>query len=470
MPCVSSEHLRLDRRAFLVAGGLSFCGLHVPSVLSAAEKFPEGKSSAKSTIFIWLSGGPSHIDLWDMKPDAPKEYRGEFNPVATSAPDIQLCEHLPHLARQAHHLAIVRSVGQIGTQNDHHAGYYYNLTGHAHEAGFVNGRPPRPDDWPFIGSVIAARRPPHPNLPQLVTLPDHAGNPDGRRAGQYAARLGVQYDPMYVFANHESPFDFQAPSLSLCGDMTASRLKSRRGLLEELDRAQGRLDYSRRIANFSTLQEKAFSLLTGAQSKAAFDLTNEPESVRERYGSGLTGASLLCARRLVEVGVPFVTVFAQYDHEVDKKFGCKGGAWDTHWNNFSCLKDYLVPDFDRPFATLLDDLHERGLLDQTLVVVTSEMGRKPKIGDPRSRNSRQSGRDHWTPCMSILMAGGGIRGGQTYGSSDRFGAYPEENPLTPADIAKTIYAAMGVHDLEARDFGGQPFNLLEEGEALSALF
>ena len=190
MPCVPSEHPRLDRRAFLVASGLGFCGLHVPSVLRAAAAPSGAKRTAKSTILIWLSGGPSHIDLWDMKPDAPTEYRGEFNPIATSSPDIKLCEHLPHLARQAHHLAIVRSVGQTGTQNDHHAGYYYNLTGHRHEAGFINGRPPRSDDWPFIGSVVASRQSSHPYLPQLVTLPDMAGRPGRRRPTPASAATG----------------------------------------------------------------------------------------------------------------------------------------------------------------------------------------------------------------------------------------------------------------------------------------
>ena len=471
MPCNPSDHFVLHRRDLLVAGGLGFYGLLVPELLGGAIQKPAGAArTAKSTILIWLSGGPSHIDLWDMKPNAPQEIRGEFQPIQTSAPEITLCEHLPLLANQAHHLAVVRSVGQPDSMNDHHAGYYYNLTGHRPEPGFNSDRHPLPDDWPYIGSVVASQQRLHPYLPQQVMIPGMAGAPESRRPGQFAARLGVQHDPLYVMAKPESPRDFQIPSLALPSDMTSARLQDRKEVLGALGRAQRQFDRSRSVGNFSELQAKAINLITSEKSKAAFDISREPEAIREKYGTTLNAMSMLMARRLVEAKVPFVTIFATYEPKAYEKNGCKGGGWDTHWNNFGCLKDYLVPEFDRAFAALLDDLHQRGLLDDTLLVVTSEMGRKPKIGDRRGGSGADTGRDHWTPCMSVLLAGGGIRGGQTYGATDKIGAYPDDKPVTPSHIAKTIYHAMGVHRLEAIDEEGKSFNLMEEGRALTELF
>jgi uncharacterized protein (DUF1501 family) len=251
--------------------------------------------------------------------------------------------------------------------------------------------------------------------------------------------------------------------------VTAQRLLDRRSLLATLNAAERKVDEVSHVANYGKHQQKALSLLTSSQTKAAFDLSAEPESVRQRYGTGITGMSLLMARRLVEAGVPFVTVFYKANKELDSL--CKsGGGWDTHGNNFGCLKDKLLPEFDRPFATLLADLHERGLLDETLVIVTSEMGRKPKIGDPRSGGPGGAGRDHWTACMSTLLAGGGIRGGQVYGSSDRRAEFPADLPVAPEDIAKTIFHALGIENLSATDREGRPFQLMEEGRPILELF
>ena len=467
MLCNPSEHLLPNRHDFLVAGGLGFCGLLAHDVLGASTT-EQPKRTAKSTILIWLMGGASHIDTWDLKVNAPLEYRGDFQPIGTSAPEIELCEHLPLMAKQAHHVAVVRSVGHVNSpQNDHHTGYYYNLTGHCPEPGFNNSRQPEPTDWPFIGSVVASRQKPHPYLPHCISLPDKAGAPGGRRPGQFAARLGIQHDPMYVYNGFDRPMDFQAPSLGLPAGITVEHMRDRRGLLNSLDRAERKLDHTRNLHNFSRLQEQAFSLINSRQSRDAFDLTKERESVRERYGKGLNAMGLLLARRLVEAGVSFVTVFFQYDPMLNR---CSGGSWDTHWQNFRCLSEFLLPDFDRPYSALLADLEERGLLDETMVVVNSEMGRKPRIGDPRSDGVSGQGRDHWTHCMSVLLAGGGIQGGQVYGSSDRIGAYPEDMPVTPAHITKTIYRAMGVNDLEAVDAEGLPFQLLEDGYSLDTLF
>jgi hypothetical protein len=452
---------------------MSYFGLDLAGRAAAAPEPAARRRVARSALMIWLSGGASHIDTWDMKPDAPAEYRGSFKPVPTSAPGIRLCEHLPHLARQAHHLAIVRSLGdhRRGT-GDHHAGYYYNLTGHAPDRTFhqlLNARTPYPTDWPSVASVVALKRPPHPHLPSAVTLPHKEGAPEYTRPGQFAARLGIEYDPVFVDGTRERPLDFAVPALALGGDVPADRLHDRRGLLEALDAAHRFAEGSAANRDYTTYQRKAFTLLSSRQTKAAFDLRAEPERVRDRYGTGINAMSMLLARRLVEAGVPFVTVFWKGDKVLDTL--CKsGGGWDTHGNNFNCLKDRLLPEFDRPFAALLDDLYQRGLLESTLVLVTSEMGRKPKIGDPRSGGPGGAGRDHWTACQSVLLAGGGVRGGQAFGTSDRRAEYPDQNPVAPEHIARTVFHAMGIDDLHAIDREGRPFPLMEDGRALIELF
>lgn len=461
------------RRTFLVAGGLTYFGLDIAARVTAADLRPAPrKNPAKSCIMIWLSGGASHIDTWDMKPDAPAEYRGTFRPIDTSAPGVRVCEHLPHTAKQAHHLAVVRSLGdhRRGT-GDHHAGYYYNLTGHAPDRTFhqlLNARTPYPSDWPSMASVVALKRPPHPHLPSAITLPGKEGAPEYTRPGQFAARIGPEYDPVFVDGSREKPLDFAVPALTLSGDVSGDRLHDRRSLLAAIDSAQRRAEEAPH-RDYGTNQRKAFTLLASRQTKRAFDLTAEPPQVRDRYGVGINAMSMLLARRLVEAAVPFITVFWKEDKELDKL--CKsGGGWDTHGNNFNCLKDRLLPEFDRPFAALLDDLHTRGLLESTLVLVTSEMGRKPKIGDPRSGGNEGAGRDHWTACQSVLLAGGGIRGGQVFGTTDNRAEYPDQNPVAPEHIAQTVFHALGVDDLTATDREGRPFHLMDDGRPLTELF
>ncbi len=463
---------RFDRRTFLLAGGMSYFGLDLAAT-AASSPVASRRTVAKSAIMIWLSGGASHIDTWDMKPDAPAEYRGTFQSIPTTAPGVRLCEHLPHLATQARHLAVVRSLGDHGRgTGDHHAGYYYNLTGHAPDRSFhqlLNARTPYPTDWPSVASVVALKRPPHPHLPSAITIPQKEGAPEYTRPGQFAARLGIEYDPVFVDGTRERPLDFSVPALGLSGDVPAERLRDRRTLLAALDAARHKAEVAAASRDYGTNQHKAFTLLASQKTKAAFDLRAEPEQVRERYGPGVNAMSMLMARRLVEAGVPFVTVFWKGDPKLDKL--CKsGGGWDTHGNNFGCLKDHLLPEFDRPFAALQDDLHRRGLLETTLVRVTSEMGRRPRIGDPRSGGAGGAGRDHWTACQSVLLAGGGIRGGQVFGSSDRRAEYPNENPVAPEHIARTVFHAMGIDDLHAVDREGRPFDLMDEGRPLTELF
>ena len=463
-----------QRRAFLVAGGLGFLGLHLPSLKAApAKAMAARRHPARSTILIWLSGGLSHLDTFDLKPSAPVEYRGEFKGIATSAPGVRVCEHLPLTARQAHHLAVINSLGHFnrGT-GDHHAGYYYNLTGREPDPSFrqlLNNRKPLATDWPFMGSVVAVKRPAHPYLPSLISLPLKPGAPEYTRPGQFAARLGMEYDAAYLLGKVDRPLEFVVPVLSLEGDVGPERLADRRRLLRAVDDASRKVDRSASVPTWSKQQEKAFALLGSAKTKGAFDLTREPAALRDRYGASMNAMSFLMARRLVEAEVPFVAVFWQEYNP--KTASCPtGAAWDTHHNNFGCLRDALLPEFDRAFAALLDDLHQRGLLERTLVLVTSEMGRQPKVGDPRSAGQRGAGRDHWTHCMTTLLAGGGIRGGRTYGSSDKVGAYPADKPVAPEDVARTLYHAMGIDDMEAHDREGKPFNLLPEGRVLGELF
>ncbi len=464
----------LSRRSFLVASCAGLAGLRLgPTGFSSG--FANAASpvrSARSTILFFLCGGASHVDTWDMKPDAPEEYRGPFQPISTASTGVRLCEHLPMLAQQTQHLAVLNSVGAKVNTNDHHAGYYYNLTGHVPDQSFLtlrNNRTPQGDDWPYMGCVVASRRPQHPDLPNAITLPHKPSPAPYTRPGQFAARLGVEHDPLYLHGDFDEPLRFEAPALTLSGDINAQRLLDRRSLLAKVDEARRELDVENRVQTWTRIQERAWGLLASSQTTAAFDVASEPLAIRERYGETINGMSLLLARRLVEAGVPFITVFWKGDQALAKK--CKSaGSWDTHGNNFNCLKENLLPEFDRAFSALVEDLHHRNLLDETLLLVNSEMGRKPKIGDRRSGGPSGAGRDHWTHCLSVLMAGGGIQGGQTFGSSDRFGEYPASRPITPAHVARTVYHAMGVNDLSAKDRDGRVYNLLEEGEPLLDLF
>ena len=466
------------RRAFLVASATGLAGLSVGASRSLIAKTPDrltnnlGGGKAKSVILFFLCGGSSHIDMWDLKPDAPSEYRGPFSPIATSANGVTIGEHLPLTAKQMHHLAIVRSVGASVNTNDHHAGYYYQLTGHVPDPTFLsqgNDRRPYADDWPFMGSVVGSRRPLHPSLPNVITLPHQPSKAPYTRPGQFSAKLGVEYDPFYVSGSLAEPLKFQAPALALSGDVTPEMLQSRKVLLGKLDHARAEFEEVAALRTWKQHQQRTIDLMMSSSTTHAFDVASEPESVRERYGKTVNSMSLLLARRLVEAEVPFITVFWKENEAIADK--CKSaGGWDTHGNNFGCLQENLLPEFDQAFSALVEDLHQRGLLDQTLVMLTSEMGRKPKIGDPRSGGPGGAGRDHWTHCMSVVMGGGGIQGGQTFGSSDRYAEYPAEHPVTPADIAKTVYHAMGVEDLQARDSQGRPYHLLEEGKPITTLF
>jgi len=467
----------MSRRAFITASAAGMAGFrYAPAAFGSNTDAPSAalpRKPAKSTVLFFLCGGASHIDMWDMKPEAPSEYRGEFSPIRTTSPDIRLSEHLPLLAKQAHRFSLVHGVTDFGrATGDHHAGYYYNLTGHVPDATFKqqgNDRRPYPDDWPYMGCVVGARRPVHPSLPQIITLPHKPSKLPYTRPGQFAGRLGMEHDPYYLNGNFDEPLKFSTPSLTLEGGMSIDRMQSRHGLLRVLDGARSELDHDAQVQNYVHQQDRAFAMLSSSQTAGAFNLASEPAKLRERYGNTINGTSLLMARRLVQAGVPFVTVFWKEDESIAAQ--CKSaGGWDTHADNFNCLKKYLLPQFDRSFSAFMEDLAGSGLLDETLVLVTSEMGRKPLVGDRRSGGKIGAGRDHWTACMSVLMAGGGIRGGQAYGETDAHGEYPKHLPIDPADVTKTVYHAMGIQNLEATDMLGRPYNLLEEGKPIMELF
>jgi hypothetical protein len=464
-------------------GGLTFgaLGLTLPDVLRSHEVQPHSPR-AKSCIYIFLNGGASHIDMWDMKPDAPVEVRGEFKSISTSVPGIDFCEHLPLLAAQAHHLALVRSLEMPGVQNSHPWGYCYMLTGHPPDPSRYQGEQlePRPTDWPFLGSVASARLPARQgpaalHLPRAIQLPwiwDQMANQF--YVGGFAGRLGRTYDPFLVgfdkettsFASASELFQPQPspqwrwqsvaiPDLTLPGGMDPRRFDTRRELLSRVERFEASRDGAD-AAGYDRYQDQAFSLLTSPEAKRALDLEQESPDVRDRYGPSINGQCALLCRRLVEAGVPFIN----FQWLAPREYYYN---WDTHQQNFRALAEYLLPPFDRAISTLLSDLDQRGLLAETLVVIGSDMGRNPRVGDALS----PSGRNHWNFCQTALLAGAGIRGAAVYGSSDKIAAYPKDNPVRPEHIAATVYDALGIYgDLWARDALGRPYHLLEEGHPL----
>lgn len=454
---------RISRRAMLRLGGLMPLGLALPQLLAAdtargaAERGPLfGKAKRCLMLFMW--GGPAHQDLWDMKPDAPANIRGEFRPRATNVPGINICELLPNIAGQMDKIALVRSVTH--TDNNHSTGAHWMLTGNKHRLSAENFGP-SPTDFPHIGSVLTKLLPGDPRLPTFVALPNRIATSIGAVVpGQDGGLLGKQYDPFVIDRRPEEK-EFRVDALAMPEGMDTVRIAARQNLLAAMNEAHRELDRSRQVAAMNAYYQKAADLITSPKAKEAFDLAAEGERLRDRYGSGTFGQSLLLARRLLESGVRLVTV---YWHR--EKPGVDN-SWDTHAQNFTGLKERLIPQIDKPIATLLADLADRGMLDDTLVVWNSEFGRTPKING-------NAGRDHWGPCNTIWFAGGGIPGGQVLGSSDKHAAYPESDPVSPADVTATIFHLLGVdphtivHDREERPHTisqGRPLEVILTGAA-----
>lgn len=469
-------HLQLadwTRREFVRGLGFGMFGVGLPDVMrglaiagTPSKQSPPRRPRVKQCIMIFLFGGPSQIDTWDMKPQAEVEYRGEFQPIATAVPGIQCCEHLPRTARLTTNLAVIRSLTMTGYGiGDHHADTYYILTGRRPDNSFfVEGinRKPHDDDWPCLGSVVASRLAGSPDLPGVVQLPARSGEITNYiNPGQFAGRLGPAWEPLLVRGELDKPRELAVPAFQLPADIDSARFAARQNLLAQLDGWQAGVERpGGALDTLHTHQQRAMALLTSARSKAAFDIHREPEAVRARYGEDINGQSMLMARRLVEAGVPFVCV-----HWIGRRAGA-GLSWDTHSDNFGQLKNVLLPSFDAGFSALMEDLETRGLLDETLVLVAAEMGRTPKVGDPRTGGKGPPGRDHWIHCQTALMAGGGIRG-QSYGASDRFAAYPADRPVFPEDLTATVYEALGIdQQLLFTDREGRTQSLHGDGHPL----
>jgi len=415
------------------AAGLSLPGFLQLKDAAAAQSKPSG-SPAESCIVLFCWGGMSHIDTFDPKPNAPANVRGEFQPIATATQGITVSEHIPLLAKQTQHLAVIRSVHHGCTA--HGKGMYWNTTGHAPPApsAAVN-LPPTREHWPSLASMVSAFREGRKGMPRSVRLPYPLVDNSTLQAGESAGWMGMTYDPIVMRTPRGTPWggvsrDLGSPVLDLSAGIDRSHLRSRRGLLEKLERP---VETSSAIKSYERFHELALDMLVDSRMTEAFDLDREPAKTHEAYGKHICGQSVLLARRLSEAGVSIVSVVCA----AGDLNGSKGDHWDTHGDNFNRLKKTMLPTFDRAASALLADLHERGRLDKTLVVIMGDFGRTPKING-------NSGRDHYPYAFSTVLAGGGIRGGQIYGSSDSIGAYPHDLACGPNDVHATIFQALGI--------------------------
>jgi hypothetical protein len=450
----SFQHPTFDRRSVLQAGAVGILGLGMNHWRALRAESVESKDSpAKAVIFIFLSGGLSQLDSFDLKPDAPSGVRGEFRPIATSTPGVQICEHLPHLAARSNRYALVRSLTH--SSNDHSAGHHIMLTGRSDLPPGFSPNQPKPTDWPCMASVAGAVTTPRNNLPPAAVLPERLIHNTGRIIpGQFAGIMGSRRDPWFIeaaptdakgygawpgYAFHHAngkidrnQFRFQAPNLSLVDGLSQPRLNDRMSLLAQVEHQRRNLEHTAQEERFDLQRQAAVSLLCDSRVRQAFDVTKGDSKTLDRYGRNSFGWSLLMARRLVEAGVNFVQVNLGNDE-----------TWDTHGNIFPNLKDYLFPPTDLAVSALLDDLHESGQLQQTLVVMAGEFGRTPRISS-LPQHYKLPGRDHWGAVQSVLLAGGGVQGGRVIGSSDKNGGFPATEPQTPENLAATIYQSLGI--------------------------
>ncbi len=442
------------RRDLLRAGGgLALGAGWLPGLNRSEIRGEVATKPAKSCILVYLLGGPPQLDTFDMKPEAAAEVRGPFQPIATNVPGIEICEHLPHLAKMAEWYALIRSVSY--PNSNHTPMIYYTLTGRptANPAADNDVRPPQRDDFPHIGSIISHLRNPDPvgGLPGFISIPEVAVRSsisgEFKRArtplrGGGAGFLGTKYEALMVNGEPGSPD--AVPALTMPEELIAERQEKRMSLLRAIDRPKQK---SLSSSLYADLQEQAV-LLTGSHRSSKlepFQLDREEERVRERYGRHRFGRSALLARRLVETGVPMVAI------HWNEMTICDG--WDTHGKNFEGLQSELLPMLDQGLSALIEDLEQRGMLDETMVICMGEFGRTPKINE-------NAGRDHWGPCSSVLLAGGGIRGGRVVGASDKIAAYPVTERIDPVDIHATLYHQLGL-DPESliRDSVGRPWGI-----------
>jgi hypothetical protein len=462
------------RRELLRVGGAAMLGLSLPEVLrlQAAAATPDkkvpGLGTAKSVILIFLQGGPSHIDIWDPKPDAPSNIRGEFKAIPTNVPGIQLSETMPKLAQQMDKCTLIRSVSYTpaGLFN-HTAAMYQMLTGETPDRVSPSGQlePPSPADFPNVGCHIARFRPPDGPMLPFVMLPRPLQESDVIGKAGTAGFLGRAYDPYYLFQDPNQ--EIKTEELSLRSEVTQDRLKRRASLREMVDAAMPELDKAVSSYALDEYYEKAFDLILSGKARKAFDLKLEPDAVRDRYGRHTFGQGCLLARRLIEAGTRFV----QMNWPSVANGDPNTTAWDTHATNFKPLRNLHCPKLDSGLSALLEDMYQRGMLKDTLVLAIGEFGRSPRLGVSTSGNTNApDGRDHWPYCYTGMIAGGGVRGGAVYGKSDAHGSSPVENPVHPTDLLATVYHTLGIDpSTEIRNHLNQPRELVK-GKPILGLF
>jgi uncharacterized protein (DUF1501 family) len=425
----------VKRRDFLKAGVLGTAGLSLAGYLElSARGALKSTGKAKNAIFVNLPGGPTHMDTFDLKPNAPAEYRGLFNPIKTNAPGVEFCEHMPKLAKCADKFAILRGVS--------HA-----LGAHALGQEYVNtGTRPIPSiQYPAYGSIVARELPSLPDLPPYVAIPNHNFG---------AGYLGVKYAPLSTGAVPRPGQPFAVRGVTLQGSLTVKEVERREALLDDLDKAFAGFESNNQLLEgLDKFGQQAYAMITSKRAREAFDVSKESPAFTKPFGDGAFGMSCLLATRLVEAGVRFCTVSL--------------GGWDTHQNNFPRLKDALLPQLDTGLSALFNGLAEKGLLESTAVFVTGEFGRTPKINN----RSTPGGRDHYPRCMFMLQAGGGVRGGQVLGESDDKATAPKGRGFTPDDVAASFFANLGIdHTKEYHTNTGRPITIVRDGHVINELF
>jgi hypothetical protein len=441
MPTADIFTSPLSRRGFVQAGFSSALGVGLSTILAKQAGAQTSKQRRpKSVVIVFLTGACSHHDTFDMKPDAPAEIRGQFRPASTSVPGLQVCEHLPGIAKMMHHCALVRSLAH--REDNHLLATHQVLTGMKIPGGLFDQIASR-NDWPSYAGALDYFKPRSDGVPNGVTLPTFLMEGPLIWPGQHAGFLGAKHDPWHIKQDPNRP-DFKVDSVRPMDG--PQRMQDRKSLLVEMNKL------GRDCVPLSDQQEQAFNILTSGKVGEAFELSREPTAVRDRYGRHAFGQSLLAARRLVEAGVPVVQ--ANMGHVQN---------WDNHGNIFPTLKDRLLPPLDRGVSALIEDLHARGLLDDTLVAMFGEFGRTPKV-------NAGAGRDHWGRAFFALFAGGGVRGSAVIGKSDRIGSDPLSQPYSPMDLGATIYQAVGVdYEAEVKDQLGRPVRL-NTGRPIEAIY
>ena len=450
----------LQRRDALRVGGLGLLGLNTPRLLQAADRQRQQlPATAKSVVFLYQFGGPSHPETFDMKPEAPDGVRSQFGMIDTAARGIRICEHLPETAKVMDKVTLVRTVHH--TMKNHNSASYHALTGYEPPVDDIRLRDSR-ELSPAYGSVVDRLAPNTTGLPTFVAYP-HVMRDGAITPGQHASFLGKAHDPLLITEDPASP-DFRLPELSIPQNLSVERLQNRRAIQQLINGQTRLLDYSAEARGLDAYYERALAMLNSPRVREAFDLSKEPESVRRSYGPTTYGQGCLLARRLVEAGVKFVNVY--FSRSIGGQSTTSGG-WDTHGFNdtrmYPILKAWHLPLTEHTLPVFLNDLDERGLLDETLVVWMGEFGRTPKINDNISR-------DHWPNCYTALLAGGGMKRGFVYGRSDRMAAYPDRDPVHIGDLSATMFRALGIDPAtEVHDTLNRPLPIAT-GRAVMDLF